>query len=67
MKFKQIKDLKEFVVSTKLSYIRDNYTWYKNEDGILFQVNDNKEIENLNKAELELKKWKHKNYLAKKS
>lgn len=56
MKFKQIKDLKEFVVSTKLSYIRDNYTWYKNEDGILFQVNDNKEIENLNKAELELKK-----------
>lgn len=56
MKFKQIKDLVEYTVNAKLSYIRDNYSWYKNEDGILFQVTDNKEIENLNKAELELKK-----------
>jgi hypothetical protein len=56
MKFKQIKDLKEYIVSTKLSYIKDAFVWYKNEDGILFQVTDNKEIENLNKAELELKK-----------
>ena len=58
MKFKQIKDLKEYIVNTKLSYIKDTFVWYKNEDGILFQVTDNKEIENLNKAELELKKWK---------
>ena len=66
MKFKQIKDLKEYIVSTKLSYIKDAFVWYKNEDGILFQVTDNKEIENLNKAELELKKWKQLNYLVKK-
>ena len=56
MKFKQIKNLVEYTINTKLSYIRENYSWYKNEDGILFQVTDNKEIENLNKAELELKK-----------
>ena len=56
MKFKQIKDLKEYVVSTKLSYVKDAFLWYKNEDGILFQVTDNKEIEKLNKAESELKK-----------
>lgn len=58
MKFKQIKDLKEYVVSTKLSYIKDGFVWYKNEEGILFQVTDNKEIEKLNKAETELQKWK---------
>ena len=56
MKFKQIKNLVEYTVNTKLSYIKDGFVWYKNEDGILFQVSDNKEIENLNKAELELKK-----------
>ena len=56
MKFKQIKDLKEYVVSTKLSYVKDAFVWYKNEDGILFQVTDNKEIEKLNKAEMELRK-----------
>ncbi|MDQ5930622.1 MAG: hypothetical protein QG594_2410 [Bacteroidota bacterium] len=56
MKFKQSKNLVEYTVNAKLSYIRDNYTWYKNEDGILFQVSENKEIEQLNKAELELKK-----------
>ena len=61
MKFKQIKNLVEYTVNAKLSYIRDNYSWYKNEDGILFQVTDNKEIVNLNKAESELKKWKKKN------
>ena len=61
MKFKQIKDLKEYVVSTKLSYVKDAFVWYKNEDGILFQVTDNKEIEKLNKAEMELKKWRKKN------
>ena len=62
MKFKQIKDLKEFTVSTKVSYIKDGFVWYKNEEGILFQVTDNKEIENLNKAESELKKWKSKKH-----
>ena len=67
MKFKQIKDLKEYIVSTKLSYIKDTFVWYKNEDGILFQVTDNKEIENLNKAESELKKWKYKNCMTTKS
>jgi hypothetical protein len=56
MKFKQIKNLVEYTVNAKLSYIKDTFVWYKNEDGILFQVTDNKEIENLNKAELELKK-----------
>ena len=56
MKFKQIKNLVEYTVNAKLSYIKDTIVWYKNEDGILFQVTDNKEIENLNKAELELKK-----------
>ena len=56
MKFKQIKDLKEFMVSTKVSYIKDGFVWYKNEEGILFQVTDNKEIEKLNKAETELQK-----------
>ena len=56
MKFKQIKNLVEYVVNTKLSYIKDTFVWYKNEDGILFQVTDNKEIVNLNKAESELKK-----------
>ena len=58
MKFKQIKNLVEYVVNAKLSYIKDTFVWYKNEDGILFQVTENKEIENLNKAESELKKWK---------
>ena len=66
MKFKQIKNLVEYTVNTKLSYIKDGFVWYKNEDGILFQVSDNKEIENLNKAELELKKWKQLNYLVRK-
>lgn len=56
MKFKQIKDLKEFNVNTKVSYIKDGFVWYKNEEGILFQVTDNKEIEKLNKAETELQK-----------
>jgi len=56
MRFKQIKDLKEFEVNKKVSYIKDGFSWYKNEDGILFQVTDNKEIENLNKSEFELKK-----------
>lgn len=51
MKFKQIKDLKEYVVSTKLSYVKDAFVWYKNEEGILFQVTDNKEIEKLNKLQ----------------
>ena len=58
MKFKQIKDLKEYTVSTKVSYIKDGFVWYKNEEGILFQVTDNKEIEKLNKADTELQKWK---------
>jgi len=54
MKFKQIKNLVEYMVSTKVSYIKDGFVWYKNEEGILFQVTDNKEIEKLNKAEKEL-------------
>ena len=62
MKFKQIKNLLEYMVNTKLSYIKDGFVWYKNEDGILFQVTDNKEIEQLNKAESELKKWIKKNW-----
>lgn len=56
MKFKQIKDLVEFVVNKNTSYIRNGYLWYKNEEGILFQVTDNKEIEKLNKAEKDLQK-----------
>ena len=62
MKFKQIKNLVEYMVSTKVSYIKDGFVWYKNEEGILFQVTDNKEIEKLNKAEKELEKWKYKKH-----
>lgn len=54
MKFKKVNELIEFTVNSKLSYIKDGFVWYKNEEGALFQVTDNREIEKLNKAE---NKW----------
>ena len=56
MKFKKLNNLLEYEVNKKTSYIRDGYLWYKNEEGILFQVTDNSEIEKLNKAEKDLQK-----------
>lgn len=56
MKFKKQNNLVEYEVTKKTSYIKDGFVWYKNEEGILFQVTDNKEIEKLNKAETELQK-----------
>ena len=51
MKFKKTNQLVEYEVSKKLSYIKHGNIWFINEDGIIFRVTDNKEIEKLNKEE----------------
>lgn len=55
MKFKKLNNLVEYEVNKKTSYIKHGHVWNKNEDGIIFQVTDNKEIEKLNKIETEYK------------
>jgi hypothetical protein len=51
MKFKKLNNLLEYEVNSKLSYIKHEHTWFKNEDGFVLQVTDNKEIEKLNKLQ----------------
>ena len=56
MKFKKLNHLLEFEVNSKSSYIKQNHIWYKNEDGIVLQVSDNKEIVKLNTSQDEYNK-----------
>jgi hypothetical protein len=55
-KFKKLNHLLEYEVNSKLSYIKHDHTWFKNDEGFVMQVTDNKEIEKLNKSESEMKK-----------
>jgi hypothetical protein len=55
-KFKKLNHLLEYEVNSKLSYIKHEHTWFKNDEGFVMQVTDNKEIEKLNKSESEMKK-----------
>jgi hypothetical protein len=56
MKFKKLNHLLEFEINSKTSYIKQNYNWFKNDDGFVIQVTDNKEIEKLNLAQDEYNK-----------
>jgi len=55
-KFKKLNHLLEYEVNLKLSYIKQNHIWYKNEDGIVLQVTDNTEIVKLNTSQDEYNK-----------
>lgn len=55
-KFKKLNHILEYEVNNKLSLYKKNYKWYKNEDGIIFEVLDNLEIEKLNSAQDEYNK-----------
>jgi hypothetical protein len=55
-KFKKLNHLLEFEVNSKSSYIKQNHNWFKNDDGFVIQVTDNKEIEKLNLAQDEYNK-----------